>query len=364
MKPFLMLALFLSGCATFTATNDAIPVQPETCVGANCGAAPTVLEDPVTTETEDFTFVSHGDTLHGELLRPAGVEGPLPAVVILHDLGPFSRDGLVRDNFGVQLPVEVPIYRSLAEDLASVGFAVLIYDKRTCVEGGRVFCTYPRTYLKAIESNQNAVVDDAEAAIKALQSRRDVRTDFLGLVGHGQGAAIALELERRKVPISAIAALNLSAATPTAMVLHQLKATEQALQARIQAEQSADTDEMRLQLKRVQDSLAQAEAVFTKTNGEFGGVNAQVWSQLDALHNHALAQAKTGTAPLMVLVGSMDLNAPDDDEEKLRKLLGERPFWVSLDGVSHDLVELTGDATMLSEDVSQTVAEFLKSPGK
>lgn len=361
----LLLPLVLTGCASFGNMNNGAlpPTKVVECVGPECASGPVELEDPVATVSETFAFESHGAKLEGEIVRPTGIDGPLPAVVILHDFGPFHRDGLVKENFGVQLPAEVPVYRALAEDLAAVGFAVLIYDKRTCVTGGKVYCAYPRTHLEAYLQDPAVLQDDAIAAIEALRARRDIQTNYVAVVGHGQGADLAFGLEKRGVTPNAIVALNPSATPPSGLVLHQLRTTQAALKSRLEAENTAETDEMRKQVERVEQSLVQAESAFAG-QGEFGGVSGKLWNGLDALHAQGLTHAKASKVPTMVLVGSLDYNAPDDDEERLRGLLGDRPFWVALEGVGHDLVDLTDDATTLSEDVTQNVVEFLKSPGR
>lgn len=366
MIRLLVPLLLLSGCVSAGAPHQEKPAATETrtCEGPACSEKTLVvaIDSPVATQSQELSFKSHGDTLTGEVITPNGIPGPFPGVVILHDLGPLSREGLVRENFGVRLPVEIPIYRAMAEELAANGFAVLIYDKRTCVQSSRIWCPYPRTFLNATKEDIGTVlVDDARAAIAALEARSDVSPAFLGLVGHGQGADLALALQKSGTRVSAIAALSPSLASPSEQVIHQLTTTESALKSRIERQNNADTDELKKQLVRIQGSLAAARAALSAdAPKEFGGVEGKVWRSFDKLHAEALANAKTTKAPLLMVIGSMDLNSPDADEESLKRALGSGPRWVSLDGVSHDLVDVSSDATALSPDVVEAVIEFFK----
>ncbi len=364
MKRLLPLIL-LSGCASIGSPNEApITQQTTQCPGGTCEDVE-VLEEPVSTVSEEVQFMSHGDKLVGEIIRPVGVSGALPGILILHDFGTHNRDGLVREGFGIRLPVEVPIYRTMAEQLAALGFAVMIYDKRTCVEGGRVWCAYPRTFLDAGKDDLGAVLaDDAQAAFKSLAEQKNV--SGVSVIGHGQGAELALELSRRGLKIRNIAALSLSDASVTQQVVYQLRSSKQALEMRLKEKNDAETDEMRKQLQKVDESLAAATIAFAANTKDaaFGGVSANIWRSFDRLHENALTHAQVHTTPLLVVIGSMDLNSPDSDEDKLRARLGKGVVWVSLDGVSHDLVDLTGDATTVSQDLAQVLVDFLKTPPK
>ncbi|MEZ4458866.1 MAG: alpha/beta hydrolase [bacterium] len=363
---YLLLALLITGCGTFqTAVPDATPIPgPGQCEGDACEPiqTPRVQDSPVATESQDLKFESHGNTLLGEVIKPKDLPGPYPVVVIVHDLGPFNRDGLVHENFGVILPAEVPVYRAMAEELAAAGFAVVTYDKRTCVQGGRVFCTYPRTYLEPTRSDLASVLaDDAQAAIAAVQADRSLSNGFVAVLGHGAGSDVALELSRRGLKLNAIVALSWSLASPSEQVLHQLRTSKAAIEGRIAEENTAETDELKGQLTQVNDALKAAETALS-TGGAFGGVEGAVWTSLDRMHRAAVEHARVGTTPLLVMVGSADFNSPDDDEDDLKAALAGKATWESLDGVTHDLVDVTGDATTLSPDVTKAIVEFLRTP--
>jgi len=83
--------------------------------------------------------VGYGPRTHAWLLRPAGVEGPLPGVIALHDHGAFKTLGKEKIADGPDLPEELVkdlanfrtlLYegRAFANDLARQGFTVLVPD--------------------------------------------------------------------------------------------------------------------------------------------------------------------------------------------------------------------------------------------
>ncbi|HEX6340823.1 alpha/beta hydrolase [Umezawaea sp.] len=117
-----------------------------------------------------------GVVLAGTLTLPAG-EGPHPAVLLLHGSGRLDREG----NAG---RVRLGLGSSLAAALARVGVATLRYDRRGV--GGT-----PGDWRSVgFDDNRR----DAEAALRALAARSDVRTGAVGVVGHSEGAVHAMSL--------------------------------------------------------------------------------------------------------------------------------------------------------------------------
>ncbi|MDB5233569.1 MAG: hypothetical protein JWR44_562 [Hymenobacter sp.] len=119
-----------------------------------------------------FTNPSTRARLAGTLTTPAGA-GPFPAVVLLSDSGPQNRD------------VEVTGYRmfgQLADYLTRHGVAVLRFDDRGI--GKSV-----GTYANATTAD---LVTDAQAALAFVRTRPLIAAGRVGLLGHGEGANVAL----------------------------------------------------------------------------------------------------------------------------------------------------------------------------
>ena len=110
--------------------------------------------------------------LSGTLTVPAG-EGPFAGVVLLTDSGPQTRD------------VEVNGYRmfgQLADYLTRHGIAVLRFDDRGAGKSTGNYAT----------ATTAGFVTDAQAALTFLRSRPLVSAHRVGLLGHGEGANVAL----------------------------------------------------------------------------------------------------------------------------------------------------------------------------
>ena len=119
-----------------------------------------------------FQNPSSRQRLSGTLTVPAGA-GPFPAMVLLSDSGPQGRD------------VEVTGYRmfgQLADYLTRHGIAVLRFDDRGVGQSMGIYANATTADLAT----------DARAAMAYLRTRPLVAAQRVGLLGHGEGANVAL----------------------------------------------------------------------------------------------------------------------------------------------------------------------------
>jgi pimeloyl-ACP methyl ester carboxylesterase len=131
---------------------------------------------------------AYGFKLAGTLSKPADAApaARLPAVVLIAGSGPLDRDETVHG---------IPIFAQLANALADAGFAVVRYDKRGVGQsGGRnEFATL------------GDYAEDAVAVVDFLEKRKDIDRKRIALVGHSEGAAVALLAARRAGKVAAVA---------------------------------------------------------------------------------------------------------------------------------------------------------------
>ncbi|MBI3926370.1 MAG: alpha/beta fold hydrolase [Armatimonadetes bacterium] len=127
----------------------------------------------------EVEFIRAGMTFPGTLEYPAGAVR-LPAVVLVHGSGPNDRDETLHDG-----PVELRPFRELSQALASLGFVVLRYDKRSYLLG-----KYGNLAGSAALLPQD-YIEDARAAIEFLRAQPEVDAERILLVGHSQGASLA-----------------------------------------------------------------------------------------------------------------------------------------------------------------------------
>ena len=130
------------------------------------------LTPPYRESVVTFYNVAAKIRLAGTLTVPAG-PGPFPAVVLLSDSGPQTRDADIDDY---------PLFGILADYLTRHGLAVLRYDDRGAGKSGGDFQ----------KASTLDFVSDAQAALSYLRGNSLVEPLQVGLLGHGEGANVAL----------------------------------------------------------------------------------------------------------------------------------------------------------------------------
>jgi pimeloyl-ACP methyl ester carboxylesterase len=151
---------------------------------------------------EPVRIPANGFNLAGSIAKPAGATGRLPAVVLVGGSGATDRDSTV---FGI------PILGQLAGALVDAGSFVVRYDKRGVGQsGGRVESA---TILDFVE--------DARAVVAWLDKRKDIDKKRIALVGHSEGAWVALATAARDKRVAAIAMIAGPSASGAQVVLEQ-----------------------------------------------------------------------------------------------------------------------------------------------
>jgi len=125
--------------------------------------------------------------LPGTLSLPKG-QGPFPAVVLVHGSGPNDRD----ETIGPNKP-----FKDIAWGLASNGYAVLRYDKRTKHYQNEM------TQLTNLTAEEE-VIDDAIFAISYLKNHEDIDSDKIYLIGHSLGAMMAPKIAEQEPQLGGV----------------------------------------------------------------------------------------------------------------------------------------------------------------
>jgi uncharacterized protein len=120
-------------------------------------------------QTHDVTVGNDNWKLDGVLTTPAG-KTRVPGIVLVHGPGPNDRDESI---FATR------IFRDLAEGLASRGYAVLRYDKRTKVYGEEM--------SRASYTLEQETVEDALRAAALLRTRPEIDPGRIFVLGHSLG---------------------------------------------------------------------------------------------------------------------------------------------------------------------------------
>lgn len=128
---------------------------------------------PYSYNSEDITFENKKEavTLAGTFTFPKK-KGAFPAVVLISGSGPQNRDE--------ELLGHKP-FLVLSDFLTKNGIAVLRFDDRGTADSKGNF---------SLATTEN-FANDVEAAINYLKTRKEVKKDKIGLIGHSEGGIIA-----------------------------------------------------------------------------------------------------------------------------------------------------------------------------
>lgn len=137
----------------------------------------------------DVAFDSGGVTVRASLRAPVDPSGAAPAALIIAGSGPTDRDGnsAVPGYEGLELNA----YRWLADQLAGFGVASLRFDKLG--SGATGLGPYAEDPAALVAQDfDTVVVDVARDALACLAAAPGVDPGGLLLVGHSEGAMVAL----------------------------------------------------------------------------------------------------------------------------------------------------------------------------
>jgi pimeloyl-ACP methyl ester carboxylesterase len=153
---------------------------------------------------ESVSIPSLGFNLAGTITKPNSAT-PLPAVILIAGSGPTDRDETVAG---------IPVFGHIARDLVAAGFFVVRYDKRGVGQsGGRAESATIADYA-----------EDARQVLLWLEKRKDVNKDRIALVGHSEGALVAMLLAgRERGKVGAMALIAGPSTSGAEVVLEQQK---------------------------------------------------------------------------------------------------------------------------------------------
>jgi uncharacterized protein len=140
------------------------------------------------------------------LSLPQG-NGPFAAVLLVHGSGPNDRDETIPPN---------KPFRDLAWGLASLGIAVLRYDKRTNVYAAKQSIEMDTFTVK------EEVIDDALAAVALLRARPEIDSQRVFVLGHSLGGYLAPRIGAADSQIHGLIILAGSARPLEDMILDQM----------------------------------------------------------------------------------------------------------------------------------------------
>jgi len=131
--------------------------------------------------TEEKILLGQGGEfpLNGILTLPDGVDGPVPAAILVHGSGSTNMDEKVYANRP---------FRDIAEGLAARGVAAIRYDKRSFVYGRKLVKIHGFTVY-------NETIEDVLLAAALLRKDERIDKDKVFIIGHSMGGMLAPRID-------------------------------------------------------------------------------------------------------------------------------------------------------------------------
>ena len=304
---------------------------------------------------ENVSIPANGFNLAGTLSKPATVPAPvkgkparLPAIVLVGGSGQTDRNENV---FGI------PIFLQLANALADGGFIVLRYDKRGVAQsGGRPESATLTDYA-----------DDLRAAVRYLGERKDVDDDRIAVIGHSEGASVALIAAKDDKKIRALVSIAGLGSPGADLILEQ----QRYLLSRSKMSDVEKQAKIELQ-KKIQAAAISGQG--------WDGIPVDMRRAADTPWFRSFLQFDPAQAmkdvrqPILIVTGELDKQVPPTHADRLAQLAKARKKAadvqeVKLPGVNHLLVAAkTGDVDeyaslapkTISPDVATKILEWLQ----
>jgi len=253
---------------------------------------PPTWKQPSYSKPESFheREVTIGDDpwkLTGTLTAPVE-KGPFPAVVLVHGPGPNDRNETL---------LATRMFEDIAEGLASRGYVVIRYDKRTKVYGEKM-SNIPFTI-------QQETVEDALRAIALARKQPEIDPRRVYVLGHSLGGYM--------VPRIAVQDGKLAGAVVVAGNTRRIEDMSLAQTAYLLQAKGGPTPEERQRFERMKDEAAQVKALQPKKDNPQVLLGLPVEYFLDLKTYDPVTEARRAGIPILFLQGERDFQVTMDD---------------------------------------------------
>lgn len=283
---------------------------------------------------QEVTFPS-GDLRLAGALTGADTREPGPAALLVAGSGPIDRNSDAK-----RLPLGIT--GQIAEHLAASGFASLRYDKRGVAASDG-------DYLSAGFSDN---VADAAAALEFLKEQPGVDPERVFVIGHSEGALIALALAASETPPAGVVLLSGAARTGEEVLRWQASHLSDLLPGPVRGLNNLlRIDVERSQIKRLEKIKASTGDVIrmqgvVKVNGK--------WFREFMAFDPADALSATAV-PILAITGSGDVQVDPADVAAMEQLT-DAPFEGHvIPGVNHILRTGAASPTAYKKQVADPV---------
>jgi uncharacterized protein len=270
---------------------------------------------------ETVRIPANGFGLAASIARPQAASGRLPAVIVVGGGSTMSdRDGVIAG---------VPVLGQIAADLVTAGFAVVRYDRRGVGQsGGRSEATTINDYA-----------EDVRAIITWLGRRKDIDKKRIGLVGHGEGAWIAMTAAARDDRVAALALAAAGSSAGNELVLERQQRVLERLK-------TGDSEKQaKIDLQRKINAAALSGSGWEDVPPEMRRAAETPWFQSYLAFDPARVMRDV-RQPVLIVQGALDTEVAPHHAEKLAALARARKRKTAVDvaalpGLNHLLVPAT-----------------------
>ncbi len=246
------------------------------------------------------SFDSGGVTLAGTLTVPNDVR-PAPALLMLPGSGETDRD----DN---AKKLAINVFPQLAQVAGDIGFVTFRFDKRGVgASGGDYWAT-----------GFNDRLTDATAAVEWLAKQPSVDASRIFVLGHSEGALIAIRLAAAAAPVAGVVLLAGSAKTGEQILLWQgreiaktLTGFSKWLVGTLHVDTQAQQAKYIAKLKATTGDVARIQLVQK--------INAR-WMREFLVYDPAVDVVRV-KVPVLAITGSRDIQVDPADLERMAELL-------------------------------------------
>ncbi len=309
------------------------------------GEAPAVASEapdyvqPSRFEEKEVTIGRGEWALPATLTLPVGVKNA-PVLILVHGSGPQDRDETVGPN---------KPFKDIAWGLASRGIAVLRYEKRTKQHSEKL-----ASVVKTITVKEETV-DDAAAAVVAMQARNDLDGKRVYVLGHSLGGMLIPQIAQATNGVAGFIILAGTTRPLEDVILDQVRYLAP-LQSKSSTEAETAIAEIQKQVALVKSSALTDTVSSTRLPL---GVPAHYW--LDLRSYDPAAAAKAIKQPLLILQGDRDYQVTMQDFDGWKKALSGQPQVTLkvLPKLNHLFIEGTGKSTPAEYDQAGHVSEIV-----
>ncbi len=288
--------------------------------------------------------------LKGMITLPDDLNGPVPAVVMVHGSGPGNMDEKV---------MKLTPFKDLAEGLAGYGIASLRYDKRTFA--------YRRQMAKMKDLTVwEETIEDAILAVNRLKKDHRIDPDRIFLLGHSMGAMLAPRIDAEGAEVKG---LIMMAGTPFRLEDIVLRQFRQAADSRSLLRWIVKLEDRIFSRKF--DGLYQMSDEKAKKKKFAGNVSLYYFKEMGLkTAGDYLAESRK---PVLIMQGGKDFQVlADEDFRKFQEILADRPDTVFkiypdlnhafVEGIYDDILKASkeyGVERHIGEDVIGDIAAFV-----